>query len=64
MRLIAINEVCEAHGQCALVDDKLFTLDEEGYTSIGAGKEIVPADEAKARRGQGACPVQALRLEE
>ena len=64
MRLIANYEVCESHGQCALVDDKLFTLDEEGYISIGAGKEIAPEDEKKARRGQGACPVQALRLEE
>jgi ferredoxin len=64
VRLIANYEVCESHGQCALVDDKLFTLDKEGYISIGAGKEIAPADEAKALRGAGACPRQALRLEE
>jgi ferredoxin len=27
MKLRADNTVCEGHGQCAMVDDELFTLD-------------------------------------
>lgn len=62
MKLIADNSVCEGHGQCAMVDEELFTLD-EGYISIGSGKEVPADKEDVAKQGVAACPVQALRLE-
>ncbi|WP_433359848.1 ferredoxin [Streptosporangium sp. CA-115845] len=63
MRLRADNEVCEAHGQCAMVDDELFTLDEDGYIALGDGIEVTPEREQAARLGAAACPMGALRVE-
>lgn len=63
MRLRADNTVCEGHGQCAMVDDELFTLDPDGYVALGDGAEVPPGKEHAAELGVSACPVQALRLE-
>ena len=64
MKLRADNDVCEGHGQCAMVDDELFTLDDDGYIALGAdGVEVPSAQEHAAELGVAACPVQALRLE-
>ena len=63
MRLIPNNDVCEAHGQCAMVDDDFFVLDDDGYIAIGDGKDVPEDREANVRKGVGACPMQALRIE-
>jgi ferredoxin len=63
MRVSVNNEICEAHGQCNTVDADLFTLDDEGYSNIGTGKEVPPGREAAAEQGVDVCPVQALRIE-
>lgn len=62
MKLLADNSVCEAHGQCAMVDDELFVLDDDGYIAVGDGVEVAPEKEQAARLGAGACPVRALRV--
>lgn len=63
MQILSIPNQCEAHGQCAIVDEELFVLDDEGYTAIPAGGVNVPSGKENAtRRGVEACPLQALRL--
>jgi ferredoxin len=63
MRISSVPGACEAHGQCAMADDTLFPLDDEGYTLIPAGGvEVAASKEPDARRGVNACPLQALRL--
>lgn len=63
MRIYADNEVCEGHGQCVMVDEELFTLDEQGYIDLGDGVDVPKDKEQAAQLGVGACPVQALRVE-
>ena len=63
MRVRANNQVCEAHGQCAMVDEELFTLDDDGYSTLGGGVEVPTGKEQLARQGVDACPVQALKIE-
>lgn len=62
VKLLADNSVCEGHGQCAMVDDELFVLDDDGYIALGGGVEVAPEQEQAARLGVGACPVRALRV--
>jgi ferredoxin len=55
---------CEAHGQCNLVSEALFPLDDDGFSAIGdAGISVPPDDEDVAQEGVYNCPVQALSLE-
>jgi ferredoxin len=64
MRVRADNQVCEAHGQCTVVDEELFPVDEDGYSLLGGdGAEVPPGKEDVARLGVDSCPVQALKLE-
>ncbi|GAA3390696.1 ferredoxin [Cryptosporangium minutisporangium] len=64
MKVLVDNQRCEAHGQCWMVDEELFPLDDDGYSAIPAGGFDVPAGkEDVARRGVDACPLQALRGE-
>lgn len=63
MKLHADRGACEAHGQCAMVDEELFTLDEDGYTTLGEVLEVPREQEQAARLGAAACPVLALRVE-
>ncbi len=63
MKLRADNGACEAHGQCAMIDDELFVLDDDGYVAIAEDLTVPPDKEREARLGVGACPVPALRVE-
>jgi ferredoxin len=63
MRVIADNDICGAHGACAMVDDELFQLDDDGYIAIGDGVEVPEEKHDTAQRGIDACPLRALRLE-
>jgi Ferredoxin len=56
------NGLCQAHGQCNLVDDELFTVDDEGYSNIGKDKPVPDGMEDSADQGVYSCPVQALSL--
>lgn len=63
MRVRANNQVCEAHGQCAMVDEELFTIDDDGYSTLGGGVDVPAGKEQVAKQGVDACPVQALKIE-
>lgn len=54
------SDVCEAHGQCNIIDPELFPLDDDGYCAIGRDKPVPAGKEAAAEQGVDVCPVQAL----
>lgn len=62
MKVGVDRSVCQAHGQCALADPQLFTIDDEGYSTIGASKDVPRGRESSAQLGVDACPVRALRI--
>jgi ferredoxin len=58
------REHCVAHGQCNLVSEKLFPVDDDGFSAIeDAGREVPAGDEDVAEEGVYNCPAQALSLE-
>lgn len=63
MKVSVDNHVCDARGQCNVVDPELFTLDEDGYSNIGENKQVPTGKEDAAEQGVEICPVQALRLD-
>lgn len=54
---------CEAHGQCNMIDEQLFTLDDEGYSDIGTGKSVPDDLTDNVDQGVYNCPVNALFIE-
>jgi ferredoxin len=64
MKVRVDRGLCQAHGQCNLVSDELFPLDDEGYSAIDSGGKEVPAgEEDVAEEGVYNCPAQALATE-
>jgi ferredoxin len=62
MRIHVSNLECSGHGQCALVNEELFPLDDDGFSAVTADPEV-PADLADdARSGVDACPSRAISL--
>ncbi|WP_408065963.1 ferredoxin [[Mycobacterium] vasticus] len=55
---------CQAHGMCNVTFPEFFTLDDEGFSSIGTDKPVPVEWEQQVRRGVAACPVQALSITE
>lgn len=47
---------------CEAALPEFFTLDEEGYSSIGTGKEVPAGQEDQIRMGVESCPVAALSI--
>lgn len=53
---------CSGHARCHDVAPDVYTLDDDGYSDIGAGR-LVPAGVAdRAVLGFEACPERALAL--
>jgi ferredoxin len=64
MKVRVDRERCEGHGQCNLVSDELFPVDDAGYSAIETGGGQVPAgDEDVAEEGVYNCPARALVLD-
>jgi ferredoxin len=63
VKIIPDNDICGAHGACAMVDEELFSLDDDGFISIGDGAVVRAGKEEIAQRGVDACPLRALRIE-
>ncbi len=64
MRVSVDNGRCEAHGQCEAVAPDFFTLDDDGYSNIGKGKEVPRDMEDDVRQGVAACPMAALSIDD
>ncbi|WP_246398641.1 ferredoxin [Mycobacterium vicinigordonae] len=47
---------------CEASDPEFFTLDEDGYSSIGLDKEVLAAQENQVRLGVQSCPMGALSI--
>ncbi len=62
MKVSVDNDICDARGQCNVVDPELFTLDEAGYSNIGQEKQVPAEKEGAAEQGVEVCPVQALNI--
>jgi ferredoxin len=63
VKIVPDNDICGAHGACAMVDEELFNLDDDGFISIGDGAVVPAGKEEIAQRGVDACPLRALRIE-
>jgi ferredoxin len=48
VKIVPDNDICGAHGACAMVDEELFNLDDDGFISIGDGV-VVPAERKRSR---------------
>ncbi|QLL09790.1 ferredoxin [Mycobacterium vicinigordonae] len=62
MKVSVDSSRCEAHGMCEASDPEFFTLDEDGYSSIGLDKEVLAAQENQVRLGVQSCPMGALSI--
>jgi ferredoxin len=62
MRIGVDKEVCEAHGQCSIVDMDLFPLDNEGFSAVGPDAAVPEGEEDAAKLGVDTCPVRALKV--
>jgi ferredoxin len=63
VKIIPDNDVCSAHGVCAMVDEELFNLDDDGFIAIGDGVDVPVGKEEIAHQGVDTCPMRALRIE-
>jgi ferredoxin len=63
VKIIPDNDVCGAHGACAMADEELFNLDDDGFIAIGDGVMVPAGKEEIAQHGVDACPLRALRIE-
>jgi ferredoxin len=57
------REVCQGHALCNAAAPDLFTLHDDGYSSVGVC-EVPPGMEERARRGMLSCPERAITIEE
>jgi ferredoxin len=64
MRVSVDNERCTGHARCWALAPDVFTIDDDGYSNIGTGKEVPPGLEGAAQLGVDSCPERALRIED
>ncbi|MFF8726723.1 ferredoxin [Streptomyces sp. NPDC015171] len=57
------QDVCIGAGQCALAAPKVFTQDDDGYSTVLPGHEN-GTDDPMVRVAANACPVSAIRVRE
>jgi ferredoxin len=64
LKVTVDNSLCQGHARCWHIAPEFFTLDEDGYSSIGTGKPVPVGSEEVVRAGVAACPERALTIEE
>ena len=62
MKVSVDRPLCSGHARCYAVDPEFFTLDDDGYSSLGENKPVPAGREELVRRGVSACPELALRI--
>jgi ferredoxin len=62
MKVSVDNSRCEAHGMCEATVPEFFTVDDEGYSSIGKDKPVPAGQGDRVRTGVESCPVAALSI--
>lgn len=63
MKVGVRSDRCQGHARCEAVS-AFFTLDEDGYSNIGAAKKAPVGSEAEVRFGVESCPEGALEIVE
>jgi ferredoxin len=64
VRVTVDKGLCSGHARCWALAPDIFTIDEDGYSNIGEGREVPSGCEDDARRGVAGCPERALRIDE
>ena len=61
---VSIDEArCQGHARCVYFAPEVFEIDDEGYASVRAGLEQVPADlQDKVQRACANCPEIAIKI--
>ena len=64
MRIRIIEGRCQGHARCFSLAPELFDLDDDGYSVVRAGREVVAdGDVRSAELAADNCPEQAIELE-
>lgn len=63
MKVRVDNGKCMGHALCHATDPELFPIDDAGYSNLQP-RHVETPDETVTRDGVGACPEQALILED
>ncbi len=63
IRIDIDTDVCIGAGQCALTAPKVFTQDDDGFSTVLPGREDGAGD-PMVREAARACPVGAIRVSE
>ena len=61
MRIQVSQMECAGHGQCTLVNEALFPLDDDGFSTVDDA-EVPSGLESDAQRGAAACPSRAITV--
>ena len=61
MRIHVSQLECAGHGQCNLVNEQLFPLDDDGFSAI-EDVEVSVQLQDDARQGVASCPARAISL--
>ena len=62
MKVSVDSSRCEAHGMCEATNPDFFTLDDEGYSSIGVEKRVPVGEEHAVLIGVESCPLAAFTI--
>ena len=60
MKVSVDRSLCQGHARCWEIAPDVFTLDDDGYSNIGADKPVPAGLEEKAREAVATCPERAL----
>jgi ferredoxin len=63
MKLRLERPACAGHALCNAIDEDLFPLDDEGYSTVES-RTVKIGEEERTRQGVESCPEHALFLED
>ncbi|HKP42730.1 ferredoxin [Mycobacterium sp.] len=64
MKALVDSTKCNAYGSCAQLCPSVFGLDDWGYASVVGDGTFAEADLEAVRQAVGACPENAISIEE
>ncbi|WP_127817937.1 ferredoxin [Microbacterium sp. CPCC 204701] len=64
MRVTVDKNVCQGHGVCLMVADRIFDIDDADGLAWVVMQPQTDAERNLARQAQGNCPERAIRIEE
>lgn len=64
MHISVDSAKCTGHAQCNAAAPAVYSLDDDGCSSVGRQKAVAPELEADARLGAANCPERAIIITE